>query len=356
MRGRIVQRAKKKGTWSIVLELDKDVATGKHRQQWITVQGSRRDAEKRLAELLHQKDTGTFIKPDNTTFADYLKTWLSDYAKPNLPPRTIEGYEYILTKHLIPALGNLPLAQLKPEHLGKYYSEKQRFGLSAQTVRHHHTVIHKALKTAMEGELLNHNVADTVQCPRTQQTEIQTWNESEVSQFLETAKGSQYYPLFYIALFTGMRRSELLALRWCDIDFILSELHVSRSLHVLTGGQVILRAPKTKTGKRTIVLPPSAFMVLTEYRKQREAEALLLGKPISDDSLVFSTPPDYKPFLPNTVTHFWNKIIRRIGIKHIQLHDARHTHASLMLKQGDPPKGCPEKTRPFQHTDNTRHI
>lgn len=339
MRGHIVQRSK--GTYSIKVSLGKDAATGKYKSKWFTVEGSKKDAEKRLSEILHQLDTGTYIQPGKVKVSEYLNKWLADYAKPNLSPRTVEGYEYILTRHISPALGNLHLTQLKPEHLQRYYSEKRAAGLSAQSVRHHHTVLHKALKTAMEWELINRNVADAVQCPRASQPDIQTWNEQEVTQFLEAAKDTQYYPLFYTALFTGMRRSELLALRWQDVDLILGEIQVCRSLHVLIGGKVVLRSPKTKTGKRTVALPPSAYLVLAEHRQQREAEALLLGTTLKDDDLLFGTLG--KPLLPNTVSHAWRKIIRHAGVKPIRLHDARHTHASLMLKQGIHPKVVQER-------------
>jgi integrase len=341
MRGHIVQRSKTKGTWSIKICLGKDPATSKYKQHWDTVKGSKKDAEKRLSELLHQLDTGSFMRPSKTTFADYIHRWLVDYAIPNLSPRTTEGYEYIFTRHIIPALGNLVLSQLKPEHLSKYYSEKQKAGLSNQTVRHHHTVIHKALKTAMEWELINRNPADAVSCPRAQQPEIQTWNEDEVARFLEVARSTPYYALFYTALFTGMRRSELLALRWSDIDFILSVIYVSRSMHVLKGSKIIYRSPKTKTGKRTIALPPSAYLVLNEHRKYQEANCLVFGKTLSDNDPVFSTLG--KPLLSNTVSSAWRKIVGRSGIKRIRLHDARHTHASLMLKQGIHPKIVQER-------------
>lgn len=339
MRGHIRQRGK---SWSIVIEADK-ATDGKRHQEWITVKGSKRDAEKRLTEILRQKDTGSYIKPGKATVAEYLRRWLNEYARPNLSPRTVEGYEYIFNRHVIPTIGNVTLIQLKPEHLQRYYSDKYNSGLSAQSVRHHHTVIHKALKSAMEWELVNRNVADAVQCPRAHQPEIQTWNENEVSLFLEKAKGTPYHALFYMALFTGMRRSELLALKWSDVDFLLGEIHVNRSLHVLVGGEVILRPPKTKTGKRMIALPPSAYLVLSEYRKQKETEALLINSSIKDDDFVFGNPPDYKPLLPNTVSHAWNKLTRRAGVKPIRLHDARHTHASIMLKQGIHPKVVQER-------------
>ena len=138
-----------------------------------------------------------------------------------------------------------------------------------------------------------------------------------------------------------MRRSELLALRWQDIDFLLGQIYVNRSLHVLKGSKVTFKSPKTAKGRRAVALPPSAFLVLAEYRKAREAESVLLDNPISDSDLVFSNLG--KPFLPNTVTHAWINLVRRIGLKRIRFHDARHTHASLMLKQGIHPKVVQER-------------
>ncbi|MFC1965219.1 tyrosine-type recombinase/integrase [Chloroflexota bacterium] len=339
MRGHIVQRSK--GTYSIKISLGKDPTTGKYKSQWFTVQGSKKDAEKRLSELLHQLDTGSYMKPGKTTVADYLQKWLSDYAKPNLSPRTIEGYEHIIKHYVIPNLGNHTLVHLKPEHLQHFYSAELTAGLSAQTVRHHHMVIHKALDSAVEWGLIIRNAADAVRPPKAQRIEMQTWSENEIVQFLEAAKTIPYYELFYLALFTGMRRSELLALRWQDIDFIYSQIYVSRSLHVLKGSKVVFMSPKTATGRRTIALSPSAILLLKDYREKMETESLLLGKPVADSDLVFSTLG--KHLLPNTVTHAWSKLVNHIGLKAIRLHDARHTHASIMLKQGIHPKIVQER-------------
>ncbi len=148
MRGHIVKRYK--GSYSIVLNLGVNPATGKRKQQWISVKGTKKETEKRLSELLHQLDTGTFMKPGKTTLAEYLEKWLSDYAKPNLSPRGFERYAGITSKHLIPDMGAITLTQLKPEHLQKLYAAKLNSGLSARTVRYIHVVIHKALQTAIK--------------------------------------------------------------------------------------------------------------------------------------------------------------------------------------------------------------
>ena len=171
---------------------------------------------------------------------------------------------------------------------------------------------------------------------------MQTWDEDNITTFLEFAKDSPYYALFYLALFTGMRRSELLALRWCDVDLLLCQVYVSRSLHILKGGKVIFRSPKTAKGRRTVALSPSAILVLKEHYEKQKLERTMLGIPLTDDDLVFSHL-DGSPLLPDSVTHAWIKLVLRTGLKSIRLHDARHSHASLMLKQGIHPKIVQER-------------
>ena len=128
-----------------------------------------------------------------------------------------------------------------------------------------------------------------------------------------------------------MRRSELLALRWCDVDLILCQVYVTRTLHHLRNGVTIFRAPKTAKGRRMIVLTPSAALTLREHREKQEVIRAILGTPLEDSDLLFCQP-DGKPLLPDTVTHAWIKLARRTGLQGIRLHDARHTHASIMLK------------------------
>jgi len=347
MRGHIVKRYK--NSYTIVLSLGVDPATGKKKQQWISVKGTKKEAEKRLSEMLHQLDTGMFIKPGKVTVAEFLERWLKDYAWPNLSPRTAEGYEHMIDRHLIPQLGSITLTQLRPEHLQRYYSEKLsggrhdgKGGLSPTTVRHHHVTLHTALEAAVKWGLLSRNTADAVSPPRCQRPEWHTLNEDDINTFLEVAKDTPYYALFYLAIFTGMRRSELLALRWCDIDLLVCQVYVIRTLHRLRSGEIVYRSPKTAKGRRMIALSPSAALVLREHREKQGAERVMLGIPLADDDLVFSQP-DGRPLLPDTVTRAWINLVRRCGLKGVRLHDARHSHASLMLKQGVHPKIVQER-------------
>jgi integrase len=340
MRGGITKRSK--NSYSIAISLGKDNVTGKYKYLWESIKGSRKDAEKRRAELLHQLDNGTFIRPSKTTLAEYLEGWLSEYAKNNLSPRGFERYAGIIRQHLIPEMGNITLTQLRSEHIQRHYNTIRNHGLSAGTVRYHHAVIHKALQTAIKRGLLNRNVADGVDVPRNGHTEMQTWDEYEVNRFLDAAKDSLYYALFHTALYTGMRRSELLALRWLDLDFIFGQVSVSRSLHHLKDGSYVFTQPKSDKSKRTIALSSFAIVALRDHREKQEAIRAAIGKPLTDDDLVFSTP-EGMPLRPNTITRAWVMLAAKAGVKSIRLHDARHTHASLMLKQGIHPKIVQER-------------
>lgn len=347
MRGHITKRGK--DSYSIAISLGKDAATGRYKQQWVSVKGTKKDAEKKLSEILNQLDNGTFIKPGKTTLGEYLDKWLRDYVKPNLAPRTAEGYDHIINRHISPSLGKITLTQLKPEHLQHYYSEKLlggrcdgKGGLSPRSVRHHHITLHDALEHAVKMGLLNRNVASAVSPPRYQRPQWHTLSELDISNVLKAAQETPYYALFYTAIFTGMRRSELLALRWCDLDLLLCQAYVIRTLHHLRTGEIVFRQPKSAKGRRMVSLPPSLALLLQKHKDKTFEQRIELGIPLTDDNLVFSDL-EGKPLLPDTITHAWIKLSRRIGLEGVRLHDLRHTQASLMLKQGVHPKIVQER-------------
>jgi integrase len=189
---------------------------------------------------------------------------------------------------------------------------------------------------------VSRNVADGVDVPRVRRTEMQTWDEDDIARFLEVAKDSRYYALFHTALFTGMRRSELLALRWQDVASILSQIYVNRGLHHLNDGDYVFTQPKSAKSRCTIGLTPSSFLVLHDHYEKQKLERAGLELALTDNDLVFSTL-EGKPLRPNTVSRAWTILAARAGLKVIRLHDAGHTHASLMLKQGIHPNIVQER-------------
>jgi integrase len=346
MRGRIIKR-KGSNNYTIVLQLGLDPATGKRKQQWITAGPSKREAEKQMASFIHDLDNGTFVAPNKTTLAEYLKEWIKS-IQGSLSPRTIEGYVTIINR-IVPALGATPLTQLKPELLQKYYSDclrtgrlNRQGGLNPFTVRHHHALLHRALENAVEWDLIIRNPADAAHPPQPRPAEINVMSESEIQTFLDAARQTPYFHLFHTILFTGLRRSEVLALRWSDIDLMLCQLSVSRSIHQLRDRSFVFRQPKSAKGRRTVALSPTATKVLKEHKEIITAERILRGVPLKDSDLVFSKP-DGSPIPPNRITRAWPALAKRCGILASRLHDARHTHASLMLKAGIHPRIVQER-------------
>lgn len=347
MKGCIIER---NGSLRLKVSLGKNPQTGRYESYYETFHGNTTEARKRLREILTELDKGIFVKPGKTTVTEYLSHWLKDYAFPNLSPKTAEGYESIITRHIIPALGRFPLAQLRPDNIQKYIGEKLSKGrvkdssaLSARTVRHHIICLHTAFEQAVKMGMLVRNPVDAVTIPRPDHHEMRTMDETDIHIVLEMARSTPYYTFYYMALFTGMRRSELLALRWQDIDLDLLQISVSKSLHTTKGGKVILRQTKTEKSRRLVALSPSTAIVLREHRESLNKTRESLDYPeLTNTDYVFCQF-DGKPLLPNTVTHNWIKLARKCGLRGVRLHDARHTHASYMLKQGVHPKIVQER-------------
>ena len=347
MRGHLVKRSK--GSWSIVLDLPRDPETGKRRQQWVSMKGTKKDAERRLSELLHQVDTGGFVRPSKLTVAEFLRQWLRDYAASNVRPLTAAGYAQRIDRHIIPALGRIPLSELQPSHLQTFYRKAVQNGrldgeggLSARSVLHIHRVLYDALAIAVKWGLVIRNVAQAVDPPRATRKEMRTLDAEGVNRLLEASQGTMYHPLIHLALYTGLRRSELLGLRWRSVDLDMATISVVQVLHCLQGGRIVFHEPKSQKGKRQVALSPTAAVALREYRERQQLDRILVGNPLTLDDLVFSNP-DGLPLLPNSVTHAFIKIVRRAGLHGVRFHDLRHTHASLMLRQGIHPKIVSER-------------
>ena len=336
MKGQIRQRGK---TYSVIVPLGKD-AEGKKRYKWVTCR-TKREAQAKLAELIHQVNRGEIANPKGT-FGEFTKRWLAEYAVPNLSPRTAEGYQSIYRAHLEGSLGNTPLKNLKPGHIQTYYADCLAGGLSTTTVRHHAMLLHRILEHAMKWQLIPRNPADAVTPPKVRYTEMRTLDESQIGTVLEAARNTPYYICFYLALYTGLRRSELLALRWQDIDLLMAEISISRSMHRLLSRETVFRGTKTAKSSRSVALSPSTCVVLRQHLDDEMALCTRLGIPFTDDRLIFCRW-DGKPMIPYTISQAWRRLTRRLGIPNVRFHDLRHTSATMLLKAGVHPKIVQER-------------
>ena len=337
MRGSIKQRSK--GSWTITFDTGRDI-TGKRQRQTVTIQGTKRQAEARLAELVHQVDTGAYVKPSMETVGTFLQRWLDDYISGQIRPTTLEAY-WQRGKHLINGLGHIPLAELRPEHIHQYYRDKGQ-SLCAATLIKHHNLLHEALSHAVRWQSVVRNVAEAVDPPRVTRKEMRALTGSEVHRLLEACENKPWHAIFHTLTWTGLRRSELLGLRWKDVDLLLATLRVVQTLQKLNTGEFIYQEPKTAAGRRTIALSPASCLELRVHRAKQEKDAALLGRPLTEDDLVFGHP-DGSPRVPSTLTLAFRRLTRRIGFTGVRLHDLRHTMASLYLQQGVSPKTVAER-------------
>jgi len=323
--------------------------TGRRRQKSETVKGTKRDAERTLREVLLSLEQGSYVKPNKMTLGELLRQWLKDYASMNTTDRTQESYTSIVERHLIPAVGKISLIDLQAQNIQGYYAKKLsdgrvdgNGGLSARSVVYHHRILSKALDYAVKMGLVVRNVAKVVEPPRVARVTMQTLSPEEVSRFLDVARDTDYYVYFATLLYTGLRRGELLALRWRNLDLGSGKLSVVETAYRLGSGEYRIKEPKTAQSRRTVILPPSLVELFRVYRFDQELLRIQLGISLNADDFVFIRP-DGSPINPNAITLAFRRIIKRAGLKGIRIHDLRHTHASLMLKAGIHPKVVSER-------------
>lgn len=250
---------------------------------------------------------------------------------------------------LIPNLGNIQLKQLQASHVESYYAKalKQgRFdgtgGLSAQTVQHHDRVLSQALNHAVSIEILGRNVGQNVKPPRPKRKEVEPLTRDDVRKLLGEAYYTEFYYPLLIAVFTGLRRSELLALTWKDVNFEECYLRVNKELHTHSSEEERYQLPKTDKSKRRVSLPNELVLALRHYRETQEAIKDRLGLPLTVDDPIFARA-DGSMMHPDSLSKACVRLAKKAGLGRVHLHSLRHTQASLLIEQGEYPKVISER-------------
>jgi integrase len=330
MKGHIRKRSG--NAYELTYELPRD-ANGKRRQGHKTVHGSKKEAEASLRAILTSLDTGNYITPTQETVGVFLGRWLNTYAATRTTVRTQMAYRSIIRAYLSPTLGSTALAALKPEHIQGVYSALLARDLSPQTVLHAHRVLHRALASAVKEGSISRNVCDSVDAPKAPKREMSTLDVDGIQRLFEAAEDSPCRDAFYVALYTGVRRSELLALQWNNIDLVNNRLSVVAGLHFITGKGLVLLPTKTKRSRRAVTFTQEVTDVFRAIQGAQLVSKAELGEIWQDTGFVF-TKPDGTPMDPARVTRAFAAVMKKAGISGVRLHDLRHTHASLMLIAG----------------------
>ncbi len=344
MKGHIRKRGKQ--SWAIKLDISPDPETGKRRSKWHTVHGTKRDAQRELNRLLYEIDRNQYIDPSRMTVAEFLTSWLDDIAS-TVRPTTLVRYTDIVECHLKPALGSHKLAKLEPIHISAAWSKMLisgrrdgNGGLSKQTVKHHHRILSQALQRAVKWRLIARNPAEDVDPPRPQRKEMKILSPEETKKLLAALATSRLYIPVLLAVTTGMRRGEILGLRWRDIDFEAGALSVAQVLEQTKDG-LRFQSPKTARSRRRITLPAFTVDALRRHKTKQAEELLKLGIRQVNGLVVLRA--DGQPLPPSSLTHVFRHRIRRIDIPTVRFHDLRHTHISHLLLNGENPKVAAER-------------
>jgi len=336
------------GSWRITVEVGPPSEDGKRTRHRETVKGNKRDAERRLREILSAAETGVYVAPSRKTTGQFLEEWAATYAVLNTSPRTAQSYAAEFRRHVIPALGKIPLSDLRTHHIQAYYVEALKSGrkdgmggLSPRTVAYHHRILSEALEHAVRQNLLVRNPAKVADPPRPARVDIAMLAAEDTRRFLQAAAESEYFALLLAALYTGARLGELLALQWRNVDLDSGMMSIMYTLY-RTGSEWHLKEPKSARSRRQIAMPRALTAHLEEHKKTLEAERVAMGGQLTAEDFVFGQW-NGKPRDERSVNRGFARVLRNAGLPHIRFHDLRHTHASLMLKAGVHPKVVSER-------------
>lgn len=338
MKGTVIARGKK---WSVVVDLGRDAITGKRIRKWHSGYETKRAAEEARVAILSRIQRGDYVEPSRQTLGSFMiDDWLPA-IQASVRPTTWDSYRRNAQTHLVPYIGPIPLQRLSPSHLNELYSTLLREGrvdgkggLSPRSVRYIHAIVHRALNDAVRWNQLTRNPATASEPPRGNKTAgiVTTWSASELRVFLASVRDRRDNAAWVLAATTGMRRGEVLGLRWRDLDLNTGRLQVRQTL-VVVGYQLQISTPKTAKGRRSIALDTETVRTLRTHRTHQLQERLAIGEGYEDTDLVFAEL-DGNPIHPDGLSKTFQRLQKQAGLPRIRFHDLRHTHATLALQAG----------------------
>jgi integrase len=335
-RGNITRR----GAHSWRVKYEAPALAGERCTRYVTIKGTKKDAQRELTRLLAEVDHGTSVDPSTLTVGDHLRQWLDEAD--HLAGKTRERYLALAEQQIIPHLGAVLVQKLRPAQIAAWHATLLKSGgqdgrpLSARTVGHAHRLLHTALARAAQVEIVGRNVASLVRPPKVEAEEVVILTSDQITDVLTKLAGHRLLPIVALALGAGLRRGEICALRWSSVDLDAATVRVERSLEETRAGLVV-KEPKTRHGRRTITIPAFAVEALREHRQREQELHLLLGLGrIADKDLVF-TLPHGAPWNPDYLSRCWRRATLSLGLPNVGLHALRHSHASALIAAGVDP-------------------
>jgi integrase len=333
MRGNITRRGK--SSWRLKYDVGTDPETGKRLIQYQTVHGTRKVAEAALAKRLHELSEGRYVAPTVETVESYSRHWIENIAPASRAAITVERYQTLVRAHIVPGLGSIELQKLDGPAIDRFYAARRQMGLAPLTLHHVHSLLSQILKSAVKAKkLVRSPAADIETKPKCKRRDnIEVLDESELSRLLDHLKGHWLYMPTLLAASTGLRRGEVLALRWQNVDLQKGTLEVTQAAEVV-GGKLGVKRPKTDRSARTIKMPSALVSQLERHRKEQLEQRLRLG--LGGRSELVFTSPLGEMLRPDSVSEAFVNKVADAGLKPITFHGLRHTHITLLLKSGVP--------------------
>ncbi len=343
MKGHIRERSP--GKWAIVLDLI-DSETGARRRKWHSFSGTKRQAQEECARLITALKHGGYAEPSKTTLAQFLDRWIEHEAS-SVSPKTLERYAELARKNIVPLLGHVTMAKLRAEAIDAAWTKALasgrrdgKGGLAPRTVHHMRRVLIKALNQAVVWEIITKNPAALSKAPKVERKAMTAYGAETTAQLLEALKETRIYIPALLAVMCGLRRGEIVALRWRSIDLDSRRMSIVETAEQ-TKAEV--RQKETKTGRARVVdLSTSVVAELRRHRAAQAEEQLRLGIRPDDNAFVVAQI-DGRPIQPNSLTHEWTRILATTDLERIRFHDLRHSHATQMLAAGVHPKVAQER-------------
>jgi integrase len=342
-KGNITRRGDR--SFRIKIELEREPTSGQRRYHLETVRGApgetrsetKARAKARLVELIHEMNTGAHVSRSTTTVKAYIEAWLASPV--NLNPKTIHRYRQLAEQQIYPYLSSIELQKLDESHIQSWHGQLLTAGgqngkpLSARTVGHAHRLLHTALARAVLGRKVFRNVASLVNPPRVEKKEVTSLTAEQIGDLFAKLQGHRLYIPAVVALGTGLRRGELLALQWQNIDLDAGFLRVERSLGE-AGKKLYFKAPKSQAGRRSLSLAPFVVDALRQHRKEQLElrMALGLGKQ-TGEALVFSNL-DGSPLSPDKLSRDWANLVIARKLPRVSFHGLRHSNVSMLIEKG----------------------
>ena len=334
---------KKKGNvWTFRVYVGKNLATGKRRQIYRGGFRTKKAAELAKAEFIAQVKKNGYFTPNHEKFDVFINNWLETVYKNEVQPTTFERTTSIVNHHLLPAFAITQVSNIKTFDVQQFLANKISEGLSPSYIKIMRNILSKAFQTAIDWELTNKNPMERVKGPSIERKKKDVWSIEEVKKFLNQCDDLRWKIAFLIALHTGMRRGEILALKWKNVDFDKQSIKVKETLAYTKELGLFFKAPKTATSVREVIVSDILLDLLKELKLEQEKLEFRMGTSYHPYDLLISTI-DGKPIHPRNLVRKFKQLIQKAELKEIAFHDLRHTNATLLMKQGVNPKIVSER-------------